>query len=94
MFGTLNFTGNPLAMSIAHAINYKAGEIMALDILSSSRLNRNQLIGREVLIQNQAIWRGKYNEHVNYIVANADLTANDCLTCRSVAQMAVQGVFA
>lgn len=92
--GTLNFTGNPLAMSIAHAINYKAGEIMALDILSSSRLNRNQLIGREVLIQNQAIWRGKYNEHVNYIVANADLTANDCLTCRSVAQMAVQGVFA
>lgn len=92
--GELNFGGNPLAMSIAHALHYKAAELMAMDVLSSSRLNRNQLINREVLIQNQALWRGKYNEHVNYIVSNADLSANDCLTCRSVAQMAVQGVFA
>ena len=92
--GELNFSGNPLAMSIAHALQYKAAEYMALDVLSSSRLNRGQLINREVLVQNQAFWRGKYNEHVNYIVTNADLSKNDCLTCRSVAQMAVQGVFA
>lgn len=92
--GALNFSGNPLAMSIAHAIQYKAAEYMALDVLSSSRLSRSQLINREVLVQNQATWRGKYNEHVNYIVSNADLSANDCLECRSVATMAVQGVFA
>lgn len=92
--GVLNFNGNPMAMSIAHALQFKAAEYMALDVLGSSRLNRNNLINRETLIQNQAYWRGKYNEHVNYIVANADLSANDCLTCKSVAQMAVQGVFA
>lgn len=92
--GSLNFAANPLAMSIAHALHYKAAEYMALDVLSSTRLNRNQLINREGLIQNQSFWRGKYNEHTNYIVSNADLSANDCLTCRTVAQMAVQGVFA
>lgn len=92
--GELNFSGNPLAMSIAHAIKYKADEYFAMDLLSGTRLNRVQLTNRETWVQMQAYWRGKYNEHVNYIVANANLNANDCLTCRSIAQMAVNGVFA
>lgn len=92
--GTLNFSGNALAMSIAHAIKYKANEYFAADILSGTRLNRAQLANRETWVQMQANWRAKYNEHVNYIVTNADLNTNDCLTCKTIASMAVRGVFA
>lgn len=90
---SINFLSNPLAMSMAHAIQYKGGEYAAMDVLGSSKITRPQMISREVLIQNQGIWRSKYNEHVNYIVAEADISANDCLSCKSVVEMQNQGVF-
>jgi hypothetical protein len=91
---SLNFSGNPLAMSIAVAVQYKAAEYIALDILSSQNLNRSQLVNREMMQSNMQGWRRTYNEAVAYVAAHADLELNDCLSCKPFVQQSLTAVIA
>jgi hypothetical protein len=89
---SLDFNGNPLAASMAYAIRYKAGEILADKLLRDGGLNRQTLINREELREAKKEWSAKYNEHTSYISSEADVRGGDCLDCRSLFDMKVAGI--
>jgi hypothetical protein len=85
----LDYLNNPLAMSMAFAVRYKAAERMADRLLLSTNLNRAQMVNREALTDARREWISKYNEHVAYIASHADVAGNDCLTCKSAFNMSM-----
>ena len=88
----LNFATNPLAMSSAIAIQHKAAEYTVTEILNSPKLNRAQMSFAEALKSEVNDWRAKYNEHVQYITQNVDLSGNDCLCQKGAFAMSMQSV--
>lgn len=92
--GTLDFTNDPLAMSVAYAILWKSAEIMAGKLLMSTDLNRANTINREALKEIRKEWQGKYVEATQYIASAAALNGqNDCLTCREDRMVGVKTAF-
>lgn len=91
--GTLDFEGNPLALSLAFAIRYQAAVQVGEAVLKSTKLSRETMLGAEQWEDSIAIWQDKYNQHVNHIVQNVDHSANDCLTCKDILKMTREGVF-
>lgn len=89
----LDFTGNPLALSMALAVKYATGVKLASKVLRSSKLNRENMINTEDWELSALEWQEKYNEHVNYIVSQADYTTNDCLACKDVIGLTRRGLF-
>lgn len=89
----LDFEGNPLAMSMAMAIRYKAAEILADAMIKSGKLNRYTLIDHELFGTSIEEWRTEYKANVDYIVANADIASNDCFTCKETTGLKKQGLF-
>lgn len=90
---SLDFVGNPLAAAMAIAIQNKAGEILGNWVLQSGNLNRFTLINTDQLITDVANYKATYNQMVEYIVASADITQNDCLACKDIYEMAKHGIF-
>ena len=76
-----DFKADPLALAIAFAIRWKAAEIFADKIFSTTNLGFETLVNREDLATNQGEWIKKYTEYVEYIALKANLDKNDCLVC-------------
>lgn len=89
----LDFKGNPLALGMALAIQYKAASILADKILRSPLLNRENLVNRDQWEEEQLVWNDKFSEHVHHIVNEAQHTANDCFGCKSLIEMTRQGLY-
>lgn len=89
----LDFECNPLALSMAYAIYYKAAELLANKLLLSVNLNRFTMVNTEMLAEARAEWTGKYNEYVSYLSENANLSTNDCFECKSVIGLTTGGMF-
>lgn len=89
----LDFKGNPLALSMALAVQYAAGVKVANRVLRSSALNRENMINGDEWEEAIVEWQEKYNEHVNYIVSQSDITANDCLACKDIIGLTRKGLF-
>lgn len=91
--GTMDFTNDPLAMTCAYSILWKSAEIMASKLLSSTDLNRQNVINRDVLKEKRKEWQGKYLEATRYIAEQAAIVQNDCLTCRESQIIGVRTAF-
>jgi len=78
----LDFVGDPVAGSIAHAIWYKAGCLLADMLMTTGEINRQTMINREQLGEYYTEWLEKYNEKLDYIARNIDMSKSDCFTCR------------
>ena len=91
---SMDFEGNPLALSSAFAIRYAAAALVAEAVLKSPLLNRENMVAQEDWEMSQIEWQEKYNEHTNYIVGEIDISANDCLACKDILEMGRQGLFA
>ena len=92
--GSLDYTSDPFALSIAYAIRYKAWEILGAKVLASTKLNRTNVINRETLQGFKREWNAKYAENVNNITQEAQMRQNDCLACREDSGMRVQTILA
>jgi|GEM_PF-1581536 len=90
----LNFANNPLAGAIALAIQYKAAEYLAKQILSSTNINRYTMMNGELLAGFINTYIEKYNNYIDYIIENVDIKMTDCLECKDVIQMMRMGIFA
>lgn len=90
----LDFEGNPLAAAMAIAIQNKAGEILGDWVLRSGNLNRFTLLNTEQFVNDLASFKATYDQMIEYIVESADITQNDCLTCKDIYEMAKRGIFA
>jgi hypothetical protein len=90
----LDFEGNPLAAAMAIAIQNKTGEMLLNWLISSGNLNRYTIINTETFITQMESYKATYNQMIQYIVESADITQNDCLTCKDIYEMAKRGIFA
>lgn len=91
---SLDFIGNPLAMSLSFALLYLTASIIAREVQRSPNLNRETMINIEQWEEDELEWKEKYMEHITYIVDNIDQTGNDCLACKNLLEITRQGLFA
>jgi hypothetical protein len=90
----LDYTYDPLALTIAHTIRYKACHNVGQHLLSTVELNRQNVINREELKARMREWMEQYLQGLNYIAQNAKIDQNDCLTCRNKHGLAVKTILA
>lgn len=91
--GSLDFENNPLALSMAMAIRYRAGANLLTKLLSSGTFNLFTELAADDLAGARMEYLSAYNEHVAYIVSAINVQASDCLSCRTFADMRTNGVF-
>lgn len=90
----LDFVANPLAVTQALLIRYKAGQILIERILSSEQINRYTMMNTENLIALSQTYIAEYNNLMeNYFIPKIDISANDCYECDSIIKMAKGGLF-
>lgn len=90
---SLDFAGNPLALSLAFAARYITAVQLGKKVLKSTVLTRENMINTDLWEESIDEWNDKYNEHINYIVAEADHTGTDCLECKDLIKMTQRGLF-
>lgn len=88
-----DFDANPLAISTAIAIRYKAGELLINDILTTPNINRNVLINREHLLMMKEEIISNYRQNIKYIAGNINIHTNDCFACKDVVKLSTMGIF-
>ena len=80
--GTLDFTQDAYALSIAYAIYWKTAEIAASLMLGTTTLTRTNTVNREFLSEQRKVFGDKYSQNMKYIIQEATLGINDCLECK------------
>lgn len=70
-----------IALGVAHAIRYKAGELLIENILNSGEVNAFTLLGNERLWGKRNHYIKEYNTMMDYIVATVDTSRSDCYIC-------------
>ena len=88
----LDFEANPLALSMAHAVNYKAGELLMNKIQMSPNLNRENMINTEAMDAARPVYIQKYEDILKYVIDTVDVTATDCLECREWLNVVKKGI--
>jgi len=88
----LDFDANPLALSMAHAVRYKAGELLINKLELSPNLNRETLINKEAIAAAREVFVERYNKIMEYIIKTIDVTTTDCLECREWQQVLKGGI--
>jgi hypothetical protein len=61
-------------------------------MMLSTKLNRSQMVNRDALTAARREWDARYNETVQYIAQNANLTLSDCVECKPAAGIKVRSV--
>lgn len=77
----LDFENDPLAMVMAYAIRFKAGEILIEDIIASGNINRYTMLEKERLWGKRNHYVKEYNNRIDYLSSRLDTNSNDCLVC-------------
>jgi hypothetical protein len=92
--GSLDFSQDAQALSIAYSILWAASSAMASLLLGSTKLTRTATANREFLKEQRAFWEKQYQTNLEYVTQNAALSAStDCLTCKDEIGMKVGTVF-
>jgi len=78
---SLDFENDGVALSMAYAIRFKAGEILIEDILASGEINRFTMLDKERLWGKRNHYRTEFRTRIVYISDTIDIDSNDCLVC-------------
>ena len=78
---SMNFESDPLAIATAYAILYKSASLLADWIFATPNLGYTKLINRENLAREALVWMERYNQQIEHIAANTDITKSDCFEC-------------
>lgn len=78
---SLDFENDGVALSMAYAIRFKAGEILIEDILASGEINRFTMLDKERLWGKRNHYRKEFRTRIVYISDTIDIDSNDCLVC-------------
>jgi hypothetical protein len=89
----LSYDSNPLALSMAYAVRYRAAAIVIDDILASGQINRYTMMDRETMSGKRNNFIAEYRNRVAWIAKEMNYKANDCLTCDDFDDVLRVGVF-
>jgi hypothetical protein len=90
----LDFIGNKFAMALAFAVYYQTGVQLAKKLLDNKSLDPKKLINNDKWEENIIEWQKLYSDYLTYLISEVSIKANDCFTCKDLAEMARQGLFA
>jgi hypothetical protein len=83
-----------VAVTMAHAVRFKAGELLIEDVLKSPDLNRYTTMDKERLWGKRNHFRAEYQGRIDYLAEAIDITASNCYVCReAVNQPFAAGIF-
>lgn len=82
-YDELDYEADPVAISMAYAVQYAAGINLMEQFFSDPRLNLTKIVDREYIAVRQKEMQEKYDEHIEYIAKTIDINKTDCLTCRN-----------
>jgi hypothetical protein len=91
---SLNYESNPLANAMAFAIRFKAAHILFNKLLTTPELTRENMIGRESMIEFTKQWDVDYQNYLGYVVQNVYIKTNDCFECKDIIKAMKAGIFA
>lgn len=74
---------NAIALTMAWAIMYKAGEILIEKVMNSGEVNRYTMMNREYLWGKRNHFRAAYDERILYLSSVIDVSSSDCFICRN-----------
>jgi len=80
-YDEMDYVGNAVDMAIAKCIRLKAASNLIRDIALTSNLNFDSMIDGVTLGTMDEQWNGEYNEMIDFIVKNIDITKTDCFEC-------------
>lgn len=75
-------TNNEIAVALATAVRYKAGELWIEEIFKMNDVARLLVSNREYLWGKRSHYKKQFEGRVLYIAANVQLDATDCFVCR------------
>mgnify|MGYP000663404385 CR=1 FL=1 len=90
---SLDFQSNPLALSMALAIQYRAAMFVADVVSRPDVLTRDNMIDGDSWDEDYLMWREGYNQQVNFVASQVNHQNTDCFSCRDVLGMTRQGLF-
>lgn len=90
---TLDFETNENAVVMAAAIQYRAAALLIDNILASGTINRYTMTDRERLMGKKNTYTTEYNNRIDFLAQNINLTANDCLECNDFNDLLKVGIF-
>lgn len=71
-----------IAVAMAYAVWYKAGELLIEAVLKSPEVNRYTTMAREYLWGKRNHFRAEYDGRVVFLVNIIDVTASNCYVCK------------
>lgn len=72
-----------VSLVTSFAILYKAGELVIENILNSGEVNRFTMLTNERLWGKRNHFKKEYNDRINYLSQQIDVSSSDCFICRS-----------
>jgi hypothetical protein len=88
-----DFQNNPIAISMAWAVRYKAGFLLIDLILASGNINRHTMMDRERLMQKKNTYNTEYQNRIQYLTDQINYKMNDCLACQDFDDLHKVGIF-
>lgn len=76
-----------VAIVLAYAIWYKAGELLIHDVLKSNEVNRYTLQNNQYLWQSKTEFARQYAQRIEYLSEVVDLSNSDCYVCKQSVYM-------
>lgn len=77
----LDFDNSEIALALAYAIRYRAGQFLADNILASSNINRYTMLDRERLYGKKNSFAKEYGIRIDFLAENIDWSNTGCLSC-------------
>lgn len=73
---------NPISIALAHALWFKAGELMIADVLKQSEINRYTTMDHDKLVVAGRIFHNNVKKRIEYVASTLNVTDSNCYICR------------
>lgn len=80
-----------IALAMAWAVWYKAGELLIQEVRKSPDVNRYTQMGDEQLRNRAATFQREYGIRVQYLIQGIDVKSSNCYVCKAVVNQPITG---
>lgn len=87
-----DYANNELALVMAYAVRYKAGQLLIDKVLASGNISRFTMMDRERLMGKKNTYVKEYLQRIDYLAAQINHRQNDCLICNDTDDIFKSGI--
>lgn len=87
-----DYETNELAIAMAYAVRFKAGQLLLDQILASGNINRFSMMDRERMMGKKNTYVKEYLLRLDWLAENINIKTNDCLICNDTNDIFKAGI--